>query len=147
MPPKFKFQELIDAPLGPFTDEEILSSSFPPPGFLPTLELLTLECAEEPIGFDECEHILAPSEDSLTARHPVFFYGVLKVDSLEWLSEDGRNLLEANLRKRDEELHPRIQTSRLTLERLYGDVRGRGSTISVIIHCEKKLPAEYMTCA
>lgn len=145
MPPKFNFQDLINKPLGPYSDAEILTKSFPPPGVLPTLELLALECANKPIGFDDCEHILAPSEDSLVSRHPVFFFGVLKVDSLEWLSDDGKNLLEADLRNRDEVLHPHIKKSGLTLERLYGDVSGQGSTVSVFIRCEKTLAAEYMT--
>jgi hypothetical protein len=147
MPPKFKYQELVDTPLGPFADDEILSASFPPPEVLPTLEMLTLECAEEATGFDECEYIMPPSSDSLISKHTVFFYGVLKVDSLEWLSEGGRDLLEANVRKRDEELHPHIGTSRLRLERLYDNAKRRGLAISVFIRCEKNLAAEYMTCA
>jgi hypothetical protein len=146
MSPKFKFQQLINEPFGPYPDDEILSPSFPPPGFLPTLEVLALECANEAIGFDECEHILAPSQNSLTARHPVFFYGLLKIESLGWLSENGTDLLEAELRHRDQLLHPHIERSGITLERLYGNFKGRGSTISVYIRCEKKMAAEYMTC-
>ncbi|KIL60153.1 hypothetical protein M378DRAFT_26641 [Amanita muscaria Koide BX008] len=115
-----------------------------PPGFVPSLQLLTLECNNTSIGFDESEYVLAPPETSQINKYPVKFYGLLKIESLDWLSDEGKQLLEADYRKRDERLHA-VRKSELTLETLYGDAKGRGSQISVFISAEKTLAAEYMT--
>ena len=143
---EFRFRELIEKPLGPHLDSIILSSSFPQLGFLPTLGGLTIECDKKFIGLDDTEFIVAPPETSLVSRKPVYFYGVLKIESLNWLSEDGLSSLEAELRHRDEELHPQLHTSMLTLKTVYGDAKGRGSMISVILKCKKSMYVEYMTC-
>ena len=149
MPPtgEFKFHELIQKPLGPYSDSAILSSSFPPPGIIPTLECLVLECGpNQDIGLDDTEFLLRPAENSLISKNPVYFYGVLQIESLDWLSPEGKARLEKELQMRDKELHPNITGSGLTLVWLYGDAKGRGSMISVIIRCKKNMFVEYMTC-
>ncbi|KAM6497701.1 hypothetical protein JOM56_005649 [Amanita muscaria] len=143
MPPQFHFRDLIDEPYGPHS-EDIFHPYFPAPGFVPSLQLLTLECNNTSIGFDESEYVLAPPETSQINKYPVRFYGLLKIESLDWLSDEGKQLLEADYRKRDERLHA-VRKSELTLETLYGDAKGRGSQISVFISAEKTLAAEYMT--
>jgi hypothetical protein len=143
---EFRFRELIEKPLGPHFDSVILSPSFPQLGALPTLEYLTIECNKQFIGLDDTEFIVAPPETNLVSRKPVYFYGVLKIESLNWLSEEGLSSLEAELRLRDEELHPHLRGSMLTLKNVYGDAKGRGSMISVILKCRKSMYVEYMTC-
>ncbi len=146
-PNEFRFRELIDEPLGPYPDSAILSSSFPPPGFLPTLECLTLERGDDEwIGLDDTEFVMPPSETNLVAKIPVYFYGTLKIESLDWLSPEGLTRLENELRIRDQELHPRLHKSQLTLQNVYGNAKGRGSMISVIVQCKKSMFVEYMTC-
>ncbi|KIL60135.1 hypothetical protein M378DRAFT_14316 [Amanita muscaria Koide BX008] len=127
MPPQFHFRDLVDEPYGPYS-EDIFHQYFPVPGFVPSLQLLTLEC--------KYLHRIN--------KYPVKFYGLLKIESLDWLSDEGKQLLEAEYRKRDERLHA-VRKSELTLETLYGDAKGRGSQISVFISSEKTLAAEYMT--
>ncbi|KAM6501259.1 hypothetical protein JOM56_004273 [Amanita muscaria] len=144
MPPQFHFRDLVDEPYGPYS-EDIFHQYFPAPGFVPSLQLLTLECNNTSIGFDESEYVLAPPETSQINKYPVKFYGLLKIESLDWLSDEGKQLLEADYRKRDEQLHA-VRKSEVTLETLYGDAKGRGSQISVFISSEKTLAAEYMTC-
>jgi hypothetical protein len=117
MPPnEFKFRELIDEPLGPYPDSAILSSSFPPPGFLPTLECLTFERDDKWIGLDDTELVMPPPESNLVAKIPVYFYGTLKIESLDWLSPEGLTRLENELRIRDQKLHPHLHESQLTLQ-------------------------------
>jgi len=93
----------------------------------------------------------------------VRFFGVLKVESLGWLSDTGKEYLEAELRERDEEINgidddeygidrdwtasargSRFQSG-LTLERLYGSRPGEGSKISVWLCCEKNMAAAFLT--
>lgn len=143
---EFRFRELIEKPLGPHFDSVILSPSFPQLGALPTLERLTIQCDKQFIGLDDTEFIVAPPETNIVSRKPVYFYGVLKIESLNWLSEDGRSSLEDELRLRDKELHPHLRGSKLSLKTVYGDAKGRGSMISVILKCRKSMYVEYMTC-
>ena len=143
---EFRFHELIEEPLGPHPDSVILSPTFPQYGVVQTLEYLTLECNKQFIGLDDTEFVVAPPETSLVSRKPVYFYGVLKIESLDWLSEEGLATLESELRHRDEELHPHLRASMLTLKAVYGDAKGRGSMISVVVKCKKSMYVEYMTC-
>ncbi|KAF8641109.1 hypothetical protein AX17_000752 [Amanita inopinata Kibby_2008] len=146
MAAQFQFRELVDEPFGPYRDEEILNKSFPPRHFVPTLETLMLECGDTPIGFDDSEFILPPPEHSWIAQNPVQFSGILRIESLDWLSPGGKQRLEAELRERDIELHRHLTTSPLSLAGVYGNGKAtKHSTIRVIINCVKCMFVEYMT--
>ncbi|KAJ7204295.1 hypothetical protein C8J57DRAFT_1100827, partial [Mycena rebaudengoi] len=84
---------------------------------------------------------------------PVFFYGVLVVERLDWLSEQGRLFLETDLNVRDGSGRKSVKSKKaptprgLTLEGLYGDrVIGKGFAIKVWLRFEKSMAATFMSC-
>lgn len=101
-------------------------------------------------SFDSSERYLTSAKDSA----PVFFFGVLIIDKLEWLSGGGRDVLQKELKKRDKTLstHRSSQNSQkaseprnLTLAGLYDKGPHKGFKLSVCIFCEKHSPAMFMT--
>lgn len=100
------------------------------------------------ISLDVCERYVEPPEK---ASSPVFFFGVLVIEKLVFLSDKGKRLLKAELNDRDAKAGRSSQNSRksqlrqLTLEGLYGQTPGEGSKIKVWIRCEKESGAMYMT--
>ncbi|KAJ6490487.1 hypothetical protein DFH09DRAFT_1208675 [Mycena vulgaris] len=145
-------KELIKEPFGPYPDYVVLNPNHNPQGTkLARLERLRLQQDGRFIGLDNCERYLAAPDKASSA---VFFFGVLLIEKLDWLSQAGRILLEKELNKRDVELsgHRSSQNSRkttqvrhLTLGGLYGQVPGQGSRIKVWIQCVKESAAMYMT--
>lgn len=97
-------------------------------------------------SFDETEFIGKPPKGSLGARNEkVVFFGVLTISSLEWLSEQGLDYLERDLREYDQTQHLEHTLSGLTLRTLYGDKTWKGSRLKVMIACDKTLLAHFMT--
>lgn len=99
-----------------------------------------------PHRFDETEYIVTPPPDSCIAKHPVFFSGVLRIESLDWLSEQGLRYLEADFKNYDSKIHLEHNQSGLTLKSLYGSRPGEGLRIKVEVVYEKVLLAAYLTC-
>jgi len=97
--------------------------------------------------FDESEYIVTPPPDSSVAKNPVFFSGVLRIESLDWLSEQGLHYLETDLKNYDSKIHLEHNQSGLTLKSLYGSAPGwQGLRIKVEVVYEKVLLAAYLTC-
>ncbi|KAJ7766861.1 hypothetical protein B0H16DRAFT_1687045 [Mycena metata] len=142
---------ILAAPFGPYKDSDILNPSWVPKGKkLAQLSRLRLLQDEKITGFDSSERYLTSAKDSA----PVFFFGVLIIDKLEWLSGDGRAVLQKELKKRDKTLstHRSSQNSQkaseprnLTLTGLYDKGPHQGFKLSVCIFCEKHSPAMFMT--
>lgn len=97
--------------------------------------------------FDETEVLIRAGHDSRTAQYPVHVFGDLTIDSLNWLSDQGKDLLQKELRRRDKEQHLAMNfVSGLTLETLYGNSRDEGSRITVRVKIDKNMNAEFLTC-
>lgn len=78
-------------------------------------------------------------------QHDVEVMGVLEIEKLNWLSEQGRLWLDYDLRRRDDQKSISRKPSQLTLNAVYGDGLNNGSTISVWVHFAKVLSAAYKT--
>lgn len=100
-----------------------------------------------PHRFDETEFVTPPPESSIGKQHPVFFCGILRIESLDWLSEQGLRYLEADLRNYDSKIHLEHNQSGLTLKNLYGHSPfGERLYIKVEVVYEKFMLAAYLTC-
>ena len=97
-------------------------------------------------SFDETEYIVTPPADSIVVKHPVFFSGVLQIESLDWLSEQGLRCLETDFKNYDSKIHLEHNRSGLTLKRLYGSSPDKRLWIKVKVVYEKILFAAYLTC-
>ncbi|KAF8078631.1 hypothetical protein FPV67DRAFT_1465886 [Lyophyllum atratum] len=92
--------------------------------------------------FDETEFIVPPSRTSRIVNECPEFYGTLEIEKLEWLSPQGQEWLQLDLRARDSILHP---SSNLTLSKLYGKQPNEGSRLLVQVHDIKNMSARFMT--
>ncbi|KAJ7172119.1 hypothetical protein C8R46DRAFT_1084870 [Mycena filopes] len=141
-------KQLLAKPFGPYEDSQILSSSWVPKGKnLPQLSRVQLRQNDKSIiGLDLSERYLDAPE---TPSGPVFFFGILVIDKLEWLSEVGRAVLQKELNEREvltghrsSQNSQRAIQAQLSLNGLY---EGNGFKISVTIYCQKDSAAMYMT--
>lgn len=98
-----------------------------------------------PYRFDETEYIVSPPPDSIAAKHPVFFAGVLQIESLEWLSEQGLRCLETDFKDYDRKIHLEHSQSGFTIKRLYASPPDDRLWIKVKVVYEKVLFAAYLT--
>jgi len=94
---------------------------------------------------DETELLDEALPTSRIIQHDVEVMGVLEIERLNWLSEQGSSWLDHDLRKRDDEKSISTKPSQLTLKAVYGDGVNSGSTISVWVHFVKVLSAAYKT--
>ncbi|KAJ3839841.1 hypothetical protein EV361DRAFT_948591 [Lentinula raphanica] len=136
--------DLIAAPFGPFSDSSLLSEDFPKLIRAPNklqLRNVYMESRGKFTGLDYTEYVATPPKKT----SPVKFYGILRIEDLQWLSPEGLELLQDALRERDKQLHRNLKESRLTLQSLYGTMPGTGSKISVWIYCRKNLQASFLT--
>lgn len=96
-------------------------------------------------SFDETELLKEAPSTSKIVINQVRVIGVLEIERLDWLSETGREWLEADVRTRDDEKSFATKPSQLTLDAIYGDGVNSGSKISVWLKFDKILSAAYMT--
>ena len=82
----------------------------------------------------------------MVVKHPVFFSGVLRIESLDWLSEEGLRCLETDFKDYDSTIHPGDNRRGLTLQRVYGSPPDKRLWINVEVVYEKALFAAYLTC-
>ncbi|KAJ7723947.1 hypothetical protein DFH07DRAFT_855393 [Mycena maculata] len=147
-------KELVQDAFGPYPDYLILNPGWCPKGTkLPQLRRLILEQDGQWIGLDTSERwVVAPTQTA--SFSPVFFYGVLLIEKLAWLSEAGKIFLTEELNERDTNWGQRTtQNSRkssqfrsLKLTGLYPPAPAPGTNkIKVWIRCEKHSPAMFMT--
>jgi hypothetical protein len=92
---------------------------------------------------DDSEFIISARETSELRHTHVHFYGKLEIQSLSWLSDQGRRWLELDLRERDREMHLEHSLNGLTLASIYGD-KNSGMTLTVWIQCEKSMQARFL---
>ena len=104
-----------------------------------------------------CEHTQPESfhhcEDD-DPQVPVRLRGLLAIKDLAWLSDDGRDILTQELRKRDYNIRRRrrgasAKESNLTLANIFdskGKLHNKRTYIKVIIQATKEGPAVYMNC-
>lgn len=97
-----------------------------------------------PYSFDNTEFIVTPPPNSIVTKHPVFFSGVLRIESLDWLSEQGLRCLETDFKDYDNNRED--DRTGLTLQRLYGFTLDKRFCIKVRVVYEKVLFAAYLTC-
>lgn len=106
-----------------------------------------------------CEHTqpecILTSKSASRKMIPIRMRGLLEIQSLKWLSEDGRKALLRALRKRDVARRkatrgPNVQESNVELNHIFdlrnGKLRQRKTCFRVIIQAEKAGPAVYLTC-
>ncbi|KAJ7128166.1 hypothetical protein C8R43DRAFT_957648 [Mycena crocata] len=129
-------------PLGPYHEAEILDPFFQSTAArLIPLRRLRLRQDDQLIG---CEHDF--DQACVQGLSPVFFFGVLIIEELAWLSDAGREILTRDMnKKQDEYSGPGVDllpNPLPTLEALYSVEAG--SKISVWLYCEKATSASYM---
>lgn len=107
----------------------------------PSMSTFILICGR----LDQSEYIGSPPHGSRIIHNAVLFYGKLEIESLDWLSAQGRQWLETDLRQRDSQLNQQGGRSGLTLARIYGDVKKEGSRITVWIQGEKNMSVRYLS--
>lgn len=156
---------LLEEPFGPYSDDQILSPSFHTIAVIPSLTTIKMWCGDDCVGhvclmdvlyfmlislsncsFDETEVLVKAEHGSRISQHPVHIYGDLTIQSLNWLSDQGKQQLQRDLRKRDKKQHGSKFISGLTLESLYGRSKDEGSRITVRIKFDKNMNAEFLTC-
>ncbi|KAF5370224.1 hypothetical protein D9615_010088 [Tricholomella constricta] len=137
-------RKLLELPFGPYPEDEILGEKFKK-GTILILKSFHMECGRSPIGFDETEFIVSPPPTSRIAREATEFYGILEIEKLEWLSPQGKEWLQRDLRQRDVKIHSQLSASGLTLSTLYGNNKGEGLKLSVWIQGVKSMSARFMT--
>ena len=97
-------------------------------------------------SFDESEYIGTPPPGHRIIRHAVLFYGILEIESLDWLSPQGTKWLDYDLRKRASmgaEVNHGAHGFRLT--GLYGDGKRGKFRIRVWIQGEKNMQARFLS--
>ncbi|KDQ26472.1 hypothetical protein PLEOSDRAFT_1113083 [Pleurotus ostreatus PC15] len=140
-----KIHTLIEKPFGPYPQYQILADKWLPSSTkIPTLTDVFLYANDRVIGLDDTE-VLYPPPASVPhpAKSDIQWYGVLTVDNLKWLSDQGRAWLEADLQKRDIDLHINKASSGLTLDALYGSKKDEGLKIRVYLQGEKHASITY----
>ncbi|KAF4569511.1 hypothetical protein EYR40_008486 [Pleurotus pulmonarius] len=134
---------LIEKPFGPYPQCLILADDWNPASTkIPTLTDVFLYADKRVIGLDDSEFLYTPP-DGHRAKSKIEWYGVLTVDKLKWLSDQGRAWLEADLQQRDIELHINRTSSSLTLNALYGTKKDEGLKIRVYLQGEKYASITY----
>ncbi|KAF9454571.1 hypothetical protein P691DRAFT_655722 [Macrolepiota fuliginosa MF-IS2] len=140
--------DLLEDPFGPYPDFQILDPEWPRKGgpkIRPILRAVHMKCGGDYIGLDDTEFLKSPPSTSRIVKQGVQVFGELSIDKLSWLSPAGREWLQCDLRKRDDDLRTAGKPSRLTLEAIYGDGVNSGSKISVWLKFDMNLTAAYMT--
>ncbi|THV00726.1 hypothetical protein K435DRAFT_963885 [Dendrothele bispora CBS 962.96] len=133
-------RKLISEPFGPYPETKILTEEFAHPldKDKAVLDGVYMEMDRRPTGLEYTEFIeVAPR------RLDVRFFGILIIEKLAWLSEQGYEWLQKDLRERDARING--VKSGLTLKTLYGSRKGEGSRIKVWIQCQKVSSARYLT--
>jgi hypothetical protein len=80
--------------------------------------------------------------------------GIVKIQQLDWLSEEGEKILLKELQKRDYNARKKArgghaEPSNLDLKRIFdarGKLRSPQRAFKVIVQAIKHVPAVYMTC-
>jgi hypothetical protein len=110
-----------------------------------TPHLSTLINIRGTLRLDDTEFILPPQPDNPRQRvmssGEVWVYGVVKVESVQWLSEKGAKLLEREIRKKDDEGRPASNyRSRLRLGELFAmlEAAGYAQRPSIVVRFKKR---------
>ncbi|THH34134.1 hypothetical protein EUX98_g98 [Antrodiella citrinella] len=130
-------RELLNEPFGPYTDSEVLAETLKSTRTkMLGLHRVFLSCRGEPTGLTNCE----PSQHEFnTGNAQIDVEGTLFIRKLEWLSPEGKDLVQDDLQDR----HPSLAS--MTLRNLYG----RSSTskplgVKVRIRAVKNMTAVYL---
>ncbi|KAI0073138.1 hypothetical protein K474DRAFT_1774959 [Panus rudis PR-1116 ss-1] len=139
---KRTIRALLSKPFGPYKDADILAPTFKSVPRRPIeLHNVLLSSNNVVVGLDTCEMYQReynPEHSNVTIQ------GVLLLNNISDLSEEGRAMLQSDIRKRD---GPR---SKLTLESIYGGRTSQrngksGFVIKICIEATKKLTAGFLT--
>ncbi|KNZ73443.1 hypothetical protein J132_03967 [Termitomyces sp. J132] len=129
----------LQEPFGPYPENVILSSHCKK---RLNLKSLRMECGASPIGLDETEFIAAAPKSSRIVRGITKFYGIIELDSLEWLSPRGEDYLQRELHRRLVDLDRDRRSKGFTLNDLY-----RVSGIRMWIQCNKRMHTRFLSRA
>jgi len=162
--------ELLENVYGPYPEHMILHHDFPRAGVKPVLHELQLHFNGDKkiIGFvffetpphasftyqhllifrfDDTEYITKPPPNSRLAKKPeIMFFGILEIEKLDWLSEQGLHYLQRDLKDYDHKIHISGHETRATLEELYEERTPDDHFLKVRICCRKTMLAHYLTC-
>ncbi|KDR83945.1 hypothetical protein GALMADRAFT_236453 [Galerina marginata CBS 339.88] len=133
---------------GPYPDHIILKDDFPRPGVKLAMTALQLNFSgnRQIIGFDETEYITNPPEGSRLAQNPeVVFFGIIEIEDLEWLSEQGLAYLERDFRDYDQKIHLAHCQTALTIKSYFRNRKSNGPRLKVQLCCRKTLLAHFLT--
>ncbi|KAG6813797.1 hypothetical protein H0H92_007209 [Tricholoma furcatifolium] len=128
-------RQILQDPFGPYP-EDFISLEWKE---IVSLHSLHMECGAFPIGFDETEFVTNAPETSRIAQSVTKFYGLLKLDRLDRLSQRGRKYLQRELERRYAELSDR-KPSDLQLKKVL-----HGSPLNIWIQCIKTTNALFLT--
>ncbi len=93
---------------------------------------------------------LSKTELLNTAAKDVCFTGVLNIENRKWLSAEGIKSIEGDILRRDQSIHhPKAYSKKLLrLKAMYAPeitFQSSNPTVKVLIKCEKRIPASFMT--
>ena len=131
-------QILLKEPFGPYPDELILQNHD-----THTLQLtsvrLQFEGGKGAIGLDDTEWPTKPIPI-------VYFFGIIEIDKLNWLSEQGLGYLQTDLIQRDLEMSGKVASRPLQLASLYPMFNGKLSNLRmrVWVRGKKAVSANFM---
>ncbi|KAF9264529.1 hypothetical protein L218DRAFT_998504 [Marasmius fiardii PR-910] len=136
--------DVMRDPFGPYPASLILNTN---PGALPRALILD----SVTMLFASSERITGLEETDTKAyedlAEDVHIYGDLVIEKLDWLSEDGKEILGEDLRERDQEVNP-YNRGELTVQRIIRDTKSDDTDerkLKVTIQCKKEMPAAFLT--
>ncbi|KAI0348071.1 hypothetical protein BDW22DRAFT_1350218 [Trametopsis cervina] len=146
-------KELLQGPIGRVRDVVLLSPACKTTPTSPvSLKRVELEHDGDIIGLTDCE----PSQPEsrlrrLDSKKPIHVLGTLPITNLNWLSENGRDLVMTELKRRDEDSRRtkrgKAAPSNLTWAHIYkpnGRLINEDRCPKVLIRAEKAGPAVYL---
>ncbi|KAH8100711.1 hypothetical protein BXZ70DRAFT_1077729 [Cristinia sonorae] len=130
-------RELLREPFGPYVDSEVLADNLKSTRTrMLDLHQVFLSCQGQPTGLTKCEHC---QPEFTTNNRRVEIEGVLIIKKLAWLSPEGLELIQDDLRARDG------PSSTFTLRNLFGRASpNEPPGLKIRIKAVKNMAAVYL---
>lgn len=108
---------------------------------------MSKKCWSVASSFDDTEYLTNPPIGSRISRNQdVVFFGVIEIEDLDWLSDQGLQYLERDFMEQDAKIHMDHAKSGLTIKKAYSRRKQDGPRLKIKICCRKILLAHYLTC-
>ncbi|KAF8922564.1 hypothetical protein CPB85DRAFT_1427859 [Mucidula mucida] len=141
----------MQKPFGPYKHTDILSEDFYEKSRSGKLSMLrSVRIFKRINGNYEDTGFAQQDGTSQYCRKDVCFTGVLNIENRKWLSAEGIKSIEGDILRRDQSIHhPKAYSKKLLrLKAMYAPeitFQSSNPTVKVLIKCEKRIPASFMT--